>query len=650
MMSSTDKAYLTFLMQHYIAASMSGAFNSGSGTAESGLYGNVILGRPAGSGEGDVYNMMSVLDKVTNYTSQLLINENIDNPYAYFRGRISGAWQRILSENDLVTKLSVAENASDYPNWDNELRIYRVKQWAAASADLPNHDWSSTGDYMVVNIPGAPNATTLHALTQFVVNNSTMEIWCRFVPAYSGSGSLANGNPSEWIQLSGGIGSALDTLKNWYGNRQITVNWLFDTFSYTAQTKTLTLHFSGQTVQTDTPICTIYVVNGNSQRFSQKTITVNAYHFFGERSYAHTSTVDQSDLIIKFTGEATGELYYNFNMDATTSGQADSNSPTIFNITDGKPFFWGFGHIHANQSELEARVYAVLAPEVTRKISDGLYEAQFPSSDSALFFLYDTKGFSRTVKLNEFTALSPETIVFSYGDKTLQVRLSSSADTFAAYNISTDKLELVSTSQMDAASAKDRVLLYYFNFMSSRSGFLTDVERFSGGSTFDPSELEKKITTAQNTAEAAQKDFAFTRKVKILRNKEYEITHSGNKLTFTKSGGSAYARIAEVWKCTSNFPATQPANLTVTTNTIDKYFDGNVTSASTQTPLEWTLKSGYDGKTIYFVVEAFVGFDFAIYDDSTISAISNPDEAELLLMLKIDLSGNIDEVYEAIHS
>ena len=205
LMSSTDKAYLTFLMQHFIAASMSSAFNSGDGANESGLYGNVTLGRPAGSGEGDTYNMMSILDKVTNYTSQLLINENIDNPYAYFRGRISGTWQRILSENDLVSHMTVAENDSDYPNWDNELRIYHVKKWAASSTDLPNSTWSSDGDYLVVNIPGAPNATTLHARTQFVVNNGNMEIWCRFIPSYNGSGSLASGSPSKWVQLSGGV-------------------------------------------------------------------------------------------------------------------------------------------------------------------------------------------------------------------------------------------------------------------------------------------------------------------------------------------------------------------------------------------------------------------------------------------------------------
>lgn len=206
LMSSTDKAYLTFLMQHFIAASMSGAFNSGDGTNESGLYGNVTYGRPAGSGEGDTYNMMSILDKVTNYTSQLLINENANNPFAYFRGRISGAWQRILSENDLVSHMAVAENDSDYPNWDNELRIYHVKKWAASSADLPNSSWSSDGDYLVVNIPGAPNATTLHARTQFVMNNSNMEIWCRFIPSYSGSGSLAGGSPTAWVRLSGGLG------------------------------------------------------------------------------------------------------------------------------------------------------------------------------------------------------------------------------------------------------------------------------------------------------------------------------------------------------------------------------------------------------------------------------------------------------------
>ena len=206
LMSSTDKAYLTFLMQHFIAASMSDAFNSGDGTNESGLYGNVTLGRPSGSGEGDTYNMMSILDKVTNYTSQLLINESADNPFAYFRGRISGAWQRILSENDLVSHLAVAENDSDYPNWDNELRIYHVKKWAASSSDLPNSTWSSTGDYLVVNIPGAPNATTLHARTQFVMNNSNMEIWCRFIPSYSGSGSLAGGSPTAWVRLSGGMG------------------------------------------------------------------------------------------------------------------------------------------------------------------------------------------------------------------------------------------------------------------------------------------------------------------------------------------------------------------------------------------------------------------------------------------------------------
>lgn len=211
LMSSTDKAYLTFLMQHYIAASMPSGVNSGNDAAESGLYGNVTLGRPSGSGTGDTYNMVSILDKVTNFTSQLLINENINNPYVFFRSRVSDSWHRLLSDGDLVSKLPVAENDGDYPNWDNELRIYHVKHWNADSSALPNSEWPKDGDYLVVNIPGAPEATTLHAMTQFIMNNSNMEIWCRFIPSYSGSEGLDKGNPSEWIQLSHGIQGLVPT-------------------------------------------------------------------------------------------------------------------------------------------------------------------------------------------------------------------------------------------------------------------------------------------------------------------------------------------------------------------------------------------------------------------------------------------------------
>ena len=94
----------------------------------------------------------------------------------------------------------------DYPNWSNEIGIYHVTKWLASTADLPgNLTNGQTGSWTIINTPGAPNATTLFARTQFIQDNSTMEIWVRYIPNYSGSGSLANGKPTPWEVISNGI-------------------------------------------------------------------------------------------------------------------------------------------------------------------------------------------------------------------------------------------------------------------------------------------------------------------------------------------------------------------------------------------------------------------------------------------------------------
>ncbi len=93
LMSSTDKAYLTDLANHFVASNQKNAYNSGNDCYESGLYGHVNAGRPSGS---ELFNLICVKDKNNNTTSQLAIGQ--DSGQLWARGKVSGSWIKFLTE------------------------------------------------------------------------------------------------------------------------------------------------------------------------------------------------------------------------------------------------------------------------------------------------------------------------------------------------------------------------------------------------------------------------------------------------------------------------------------------------------------------------------------------------------------------------
>lgn len=232
LMSSTDKAYLTWFINHYNSSNQDHDNQAGfysNALSDHGLYGHITSGRPPGSGEIkineadiDFYNGIAIRDGATNLTSQLLINTNEYNPFVYFKTHISGAWRRMLTQDDLFTMREPVEGANELTNWDSELRWYHVTTWGSGTT-APNSKWPQKGEYTILNLPGAPGASTAYARTQLVWNNETLELYSRSIPDFkpnpaqeSGwNNSLQdNGTPTAWTKLMNGISIGANQLKD----------------------------------------------------------------------------------------------------------------------------------------------------------------------------------------------------------------------------------------------------------------------------------------------------------------------------------------------------------------------------------------------------------------------------------------------------
>ncbi len=196
LMSSTDKAYLTDLVNRFIASNQKSAYNSGNDCAESGLYGHINSGRPTGS---ELFNLISVKDKNNNITSQLAVGQ--DSGQLWSRGKVSDNWKRHLTDKDLITQLGVSEDTAAWTNWLTQPGIYKVTIRSDDSACPPTTDGR---DFVFIVMPGAPNATTQTAVTQIAINRRTRAVHLRYAAGYTGSGSLAS-TASAWVTVADGL-------------------------------------------------------------------------------------------------------------------------------------------------------------------------------------------------------------------------------------------------------------------------------------------------------------------------------------------------------------------------------------------------------------------------------------------------------------
>ncbi len=165
LMSSTDKAYLGDLTERFVAACQAGNKNSGNNCGESGLYGNIVSGRPTPVIDKDtpVGNLMAIRDKVTGCTSQVLIGETTEKSDSlhydmWFKGNKEAAqWMRALTSDNLIRFVNT--DYTGYVNWATAPGIYKVK---ANSAD---GDRAFTQEHIMFVIPGAPEPDSAYLAT-----------------------------------------------------------------------------------------------------------------------------------------------------------------------------------------------------------------------------------------------------------------------------------------------------------------------------------------------------------------------------------------------------------------------------------------------------------------------------------------------------
>lgn len=201
LMSSTDKAYLTDLINAYWNTKLStGTSVNANECLENGFYAPMTLGRPNGVKEGERLGLMTIKDTVNGGVVQLCISFNYEGR-AWFRSSPDNSadnfseWKPLWRDNPF-NKL-YTQTSGGMANWNTEIAIYDTVL-GSTSGGLPpiqNNNYA----FILINFPGAPAATTPYALTQVAIDKVSGAIHMRFAPNYSGSGSLSGAGEWETI-------------------------------------------------------------------------------------------------------------------------------------------------------------------------------------------------------------------------------------------------------------------------------------------------------------------------------------------------------------------------------------------------------------------------------------------------------------------
>lgn len=205
--SSTDKAYLTDLINRYIAACQSGNLNSGNDCNESGLYGNITSGRPGGTPNTEYFNAVAMRDHTKSVTSQMLVSEATSD--LFVRGTTALSWAMMLKTNQQATTAGVTTfEDAQYGTWLREPGIYVTK----LNTD-PDGTVNSENEFMVFVYLGSPTGTSRYDITQIFVRKTDLAMWERHtngfdLNVYEGIGNYV----SEFVQLYDGVDTGDDVI------------------------------------------------------------------------------------------------------------------------------------------------------------------------------------------------------------------------------------------------------------------------------------------------------------------------------------------------------------------------------------------------------------------------------------------------------
>ncbi len=173
-----------------------------------------------------VLNRMATDADSLNHNHRLQIAWDLVNSKVYMRRGWMNAntwadkWDEVGA--DQINQFGVDPQTGAWPNWLNDIGIYKIQSWASGAGNLPPTatDSDPADLWIVVTTAGAKDATAATARTQYAIRTDNRAVYTRSNPGYSGTGSLtASGSMSAWTTVMDGVQThthdnkaALDTI------------------------------------------------------------------------------------------------------------------------------------------------------------------------------------------------------------------------------------------------------------------------------------------------------------------------------------------------------------------------------------------------------------------------------------------------------